>query len=390
MSRRKTNRGGHTAASTGKHTGAKIIVGVAFLLAIVYVITSLALGIRAGAPVWNPLKWVNRDTVQGEQGGDDETNDPGLTPGGYAAIDESGSLMRSGIIYTMPKSFAFIGENEVTPKTGATPAAVVTPNSDSVTITATVTPENASDKRVTWSSDSRYVTVTPLSDGSNIATVTLTDYSPSVFSESAATISCTSVSNPEAFGTCEVTRLATGDEINLFAEVKAPMLFYGDEVRLETRIEGKNGPDGLYYGEIGYTKTAMSIVVNTELFTEINNQLAAAELDYDVYNQFTYECLGSKNSVSVLINSPAEMFYDIHELDSDCTKFNNAFMRGIKNNNGNNSLNFQVNIQVSIGYEYKGINFGEITTTITDYIKLDELWVEVGDVEIGGDIVVTP
>lgn len=93
MSRRKTNRGGHTAASTGKHTGAKIIVGVAFLLAIVYVITSLALGIRAGAPVWNPLKWVNRDTVQGEQGGDDETNDPGLTPGGYAAIDESGSLM---------------------------------------------------------------------------------------------------------------------------------------------------------------------------------------------------------------------------------------------------------------------------------------------------------
>ncbi len=387
--RNNRNRGGNAAKTNKRPSVVGIIAALAILLAVVYVITSLAVGIRAGAPVWNPLNWGKAGAAQ-EQPDGDNSDDKGdeLTPGGYAAIDGNGRLMRSGIIYTMPKSFAFIGENEVTPKTGATPAAVVTPNSDSVTITATVTPENASDKRVTWSSDSRYVTVTPLSDGSNIATVTLTDYSPSVFSECEARITCTSVSNPAVSDTCKVTRLATVDEVNLFAEVKAPSLLYGYEISVETRLEGKNGPDGLCYGDISYTKTSMSIVVNTELFTAINNQLTAAGLSYDVYNQNSYECGGPNNSALVSINSPAEMFYDIHELDPECAKFNNAFMRGLKAT-GATLLSFQVEIQVSAGYSYNGVNFGEFTTTITDWVNLEQLWVEVGDIDIGGDKVIT-
>ena len=124
---------------TNTGTGIKIVAVLVFLLAVAYVITSLALGM-----VWNPVSWFKRDTAQTEPVGD--VGDVGeLTPGAYAAIDENGNLMREGVIYTMPESLVFIGDNTIQTKAGARAATAAEKLNvgKSVTVTATVTPDNA-------------------------------------------------------------------------------------------------------------------------------------------------------------------------------------------------------------------------------------------------------
>ena len=378
-----------------KSNGIGLIAAFVLVVAVVYVITSLALCVRAGAPVWNPLKWRTAGTAQTEPGGDvgDVGDVPELTPGEYAAIDENGNLMREGVIYTMPESLVFIGDNTIQTKAGARAATAAEKLNvgKSVTVTATVTPDNATDKRVTWSSDNPGVNVAPLSEGSNIAVVTLVSNAATVFSESAATITCKSVSNPAKLSICSVSRLATTDEIEFIADgANCPALSYNDDFTPTARIELKGGISAVRVGEVANISVSIIPANTAEFINCINAQLNVENINFDFSDYATFEAAPEFNGIydAVLILSPYDMFCG--DSSVNCDKFNNAFLRACKDTY--NGLSFPVEVYVNADYIFNGVKFGSFTQKIYyNRIDFDALWVEVGGVQIGGgDIVVTP
>lgn len=100
MSKKKhyNNRGGNRGggyAGKSNHTGAKVIAAIALLLAVAYVITSLALGMQ-----WNPLKWVKGDDVTGGQ------TEPNKTE--IVAVSSDGKKLLSANSYAMPRAMSFV------------------------------------------------------------------------------------------------------------------------------------------------------------------------------------------------------------------------------------------------------------------------------------------
>ena len=362
---------------------------VAILIAVV-----LLLAVGGGVGAWgagyaltgepNPTKW---NAAQKQPGDGDDV--PELTPGGYAAIDADGNLMRSGVIYNMPESLVFIGDNTVTQPEAGSRAATTAKNLGtykSVTVTATVTPNNATDKRVTWSSDNSGVDVAPLSDGSNIAVITLID--ASVFSENDVTITCTSVSNPAKFATCKVSRLATADEIELNCSIKyttnKTMVYVYDPAsppyKFSCAAQSDSGSPGLRYGDIENIRLRVQLEWNSEFFERINYYVNSPSFNADDAGDYVFE------NLEIFPLTPYELFYS-GLVDRD--KLNNAFLCACKDVYG--GLTVPVEIEAEGDYVYNGVTFGTVCS-ISEiyYINYSSLWVEVGGVEIGDDIVVTP
>lgn len=90
------NRGGYTAAE--KNTGAMVFTIALFVVIAAYFITALALGIKAGAPVWNPLKWGKAGATQTQPGGDETDNNPVI------AVGSDGEALRTGSAYSLRRS----------------------------------------------------------------------------------------------------------------------------------------------------------------------------------------------------------------------------------------------------------------------------------------------
>ncbi|MDE6868973.1 MAG: hypothetical protein K2J83_07540 [Clostridia bacterium] len=175
MAKRKSNRGGYAAKTNKRPSAVGIIAALAILLAVVYVITSLAVGIRAGAPVWNPLNWGNAAPATsdgGDNSNDNDDNGDELTPGGNVlnVIESNGIMPLSEQIPV--EDYAVYGISEET--------------ENAYLITMIIEPENAVDKRLIWSTSwqdsnsdwaqgkiaSDYMSATPLTDYSNQATLT--------------------------------------------------------------------------------------------------------------------------------------------------------------------------------------------------------------------------
>lgn len=155
---RGNNRGGGTAAKS-KHTGAKVIAAMALLLAMAYVITSLALGM-----VWNPLKWVKGGDVTGGQ------EEPNKTE--IVAVSSDGKKLLTNNSYAMPQAMAFVQKQSTYSK------------SKEFTVTATLSNEyingvfdwavsfvNPSSAWATGKVADYYVQATPTTDGSATATI---------------------------------------------------------------------------------------------------------------------------------------------------------------------------------------------------------------------------
>lgn len=156
MAKKKQSRRGGYAATT-KHTGAKIIVGVAFLLAIVYVITSLALGMQ-----WNPLKWVNRDSAEQEE--------PNKTE--IVAVSSDGKKLLTDNSYAMPQAMAFVNKQSTYSKSKEFNVTAELSNQYiNGVFDWTVSFVNPSSAWATGKVAEYYVQVTPLSDGSATATI---------------------------------------------------------------------------------------------------------------------------------------------------------------------------------------------------------------------------
>lgn len=126
---------------------------------------------------------------------DDTTEDTELTVGDV--VDDEGNEMVSGKVYAMAKTMSF-----------SAPSMLSNTARAGITLEATVLPLTATNRKVDWSvswldsgsgNASDYITVTPQSDGSNIATVTCNK----AFS-SRIVITVTSRDNPDAKASCTV------------------------------------------------------------------------------------------------------------------------------------------------------------------------------------------
>lgn len=135
------------------------------LLAVLMLAVAVTAAITQGFKNWNPYGWFDKKEEQPLP----EEN------GGGPVIDESGNEMNGGEVHEMPKQMTF---RSVAALDGESAY-------DSVTLHATVKPDDAEDKRITWvaifknpesawatgKTVTDYVTVTPQSEGSSVATV---------------------------------------------------------------------------------------------------------------------------------------------------------------------------------------------------------------------------
>lgn len=156
--------------STTKGTVVKVIAVVIALLMAAYVTISLVFG------SWNPVKWTEhrQEQIIPDNRGEDKTAEGS----GFMVKPENSELMK---LVAKPVMEGNDDEKYVTPDGIETYA-----NSNSYTLTATITPNTAGNKSVDWAVSwnnatstwangktvTDYVTVTPASDGALTATVT--------------------------------------------------------------------------------------------------------------------------------------------------------------------------------------------------------------------------
>ena len=242
---------------------------------IIVILAAGVFGVTAYASDWYRLpveEWGDRLGIGTDKPADEEKPDD-ETPGGV--VDGDGNVMDPEAVNVMPAAMAFTSD-----KAGNT-----------VKITATITPENATNQNVTWSvawknptsswargkTVTDYVTVTPDSSNSRKATVTCVK----AFSEQVI-VTATAVGNTSVKKTCTVdyekrmlgiqssTQSYEGiEEYEMFGQYREDIKLTRDHIQDSWTESSCEDPFAIKYGEgtitpdtrINYT----TIIINREL-----------------------------------------------------------------------------------------------------------------------------
>ena len=181
---------------------------------------------------------------------DDKTSDePTKEAGTSSCYDENGNLLKSGVKYAFQNSLNF--------------AEASASSTDGVTMTATIIPASALDKRVNWSVEwvdstsdwakdktvTDYVTVTADTTDSRIATVNcLAPFGSQI------KVVATSVENPSAKSYCTVDYLSRGEKI----EISMTINYYAGDTKVSSeQVQNKNGIMIMEYKELTDDITAV-------------------------------------------------------------------------------------------------------------------------------------
>lgn len=186
-----------------KNNGSKIFSGILAVL-LVLVIAAGVVGIGYVSDWFTDwTKFEQEQPADEEQGGEEE-----LPP----VVDENGEAMESGTVYAMPSRMLYTSA-------ATTAADGTTVSSSPITLEATITPDTATDKSVTWS----VAFVNPSSEWATDKTVT--DYVSVSSSGLTCTVTChqafgeqikitvTSNDNPEATDSCVVDYLKRIEDV---------------------------------------------------------------------------------------------------------------------------------------------------------------------------------
>ena len=186
-----------------KNNGSKILSGILAVL-LVLVIAAGVVGVGYMSDWFTDwTKFEQEQPADEEQGGEEE-----LPP----VVDENGETMESGTVYAMPARMLYTSA-------ATTAADGTTVSSSPITLEATITPDTATDKSVTWS----VAFVNPSSEWATDKTVT--DYVSVSPSGLTCTVTChqafgeqikitvTSDDNPEATDSCVVDYLKRVEDV---------------------------------------------------------------------------------------------------------------------------------------------------------------------------------
>lgn len=223
----------------------------------------------------------------------DDTNPTETAQGNV--LDENGDNLADGEVHPMPVNMLF-----------ALPMATAADTSTSVTVKATVLPEDATNKKldwaVKWKNESSswatgkqvasYVTVTPTADGSATATVT----NKAAFGEQIV-ITVTSRDNPDAKAECTVDYLQRIESATL--KIGSLSVNLGGNTNVTVLVGKNTGGAG---GTITLTKTLASVYTVAETYTEkVSFTGGQQETSYDYGSDyFAYRSSGSMGSSSCI------------------------------------------------------------------------------------------
>lgn len=178
-----------------RKSGSSVLTKVAAFLLIIVLLGVIAVGVWLGVETQGFKDWTY---FNGEQ----QTEQPAEEEQPSDVTDGEGNAMASGTAYALPAAMVY----SATTRDSASA-------SDGVTVTATVLPETAIDKSVTWNvafanaesewasgkTATDYLTVTPDEGDSRIAVLTCNE----AFGEQIV-LTCASVSDPTKTATCTV------------------------------------------------------------------------------------------------------------------------------------------------------------------------------------------
>jgi len=340
MSNKKHNRGGNRGGgdatkNTGKHKGAKIIAVLVFLLAVAYVITSLALGM-----VWNPLKWIKKPDKPAAS----------KSPLTISISEENGISLTSSVESGEPKT---------------------------VRIEANFTPADATETKVEWtmyaqglSAVEDYILMTP--DANNAPGVTLTCLKPF---HRRIWLSCTSLANSELSAECDVDYL------------KVPLDFWGGEAKYIGSTT-----ENFSFNEIEYDvgtveptiKGDVTINFAEGIITALQSAGYSIQNNYKIFNVMTDDRMTAR---SIIYQAMRESNDEFRESDLDSAMA--VIGKHLKANEAEYNDNFLFLFKFQGVYEYNGETIGSFEQQ-NDFglNNLNEFTVYPEDINIGGGVVI--
>lgn len=275
------------------------------------------------------------------------------------AIDNNGNQLQQGKVYTLPRGIMFT-------------SSTTTSNKPSVTVRATVSPDNADDKRVIWSSsNANSVTVTADEDDCLTATITCLD----TLVDGQVYITCTSVDNPDAKAVCTIDYLINGSAIEFVASIDGDPseIVFGDEYTVSARWDNTTPGAGTVMGDI--SDVSWAIELTYEITAIVDSYLA--ESGYDVSAVY-YDAFESSSYAGTLFETPYDCFYG-GSIDCDPDDFNHAFKMAM--------LECETHAIFSIGgnYSYKGKSYKYGSKNIPVSFSMSGIWISVDNVEVDND-----
>ena len=339
MSNRKHNRGGNRGGGyAGKSKGGKLVKVIAvglFLLAVAYVITSLALGM-----VWNPLKWIKKP----------DKSAASKSPLTISISEENGISLTSSVESGEPKT---------------------------VRIEANFTPADATETKVEWSMYAQglsavedYIQMTP--DANNAPGVTLTCLKPF---HRRIWLSCTSLANSELSAECNVDYL------------KVPLDFWGGEAKYIGSTT-----ENFSFNEIEYDvgtveptiKGDVTINFAEGIITALQSAGYSIQNNYKIFNVMPDDRMTAR---SIIYQAMRESNDEFRESDLDSAMA--VIGKHLKANEAEYNDNFLFLFKFQGVYEYNGETIGSFEQQ-NDFglNNLNEFTVYPEDINIGGGVVI--
>lgn len=389
---RNYNNRNKSAESSDGGKWLAVICGFAVVfLALIYIIVSNIIG------VWNPVAWVNRK--KSEEGADNADKQP-------VAVDDKGNPYYSGVMYTLPKGLTFLN----TLNEGAAPAKYSLADDEGetiikggegelyVTLRATVLPENADVRAVTWENsapDSLRITYINGSKGSNeplegeLNNTILLSFKNNLYET--AMITCRSVSNPDIYATCTIDQVVPLESLTYTAALTGGTteLVFGEEYTAAVTFEKKPGAIGTVIGTID--NPAWRIDISAGLYFKIQQYLQKSGFVGNNYGDMYFET-NRGESTRALYASPYETFASTPDAgsyqDASPDAFNNAFKLGVRDCAASGTQ--QALLQVWAGYTYKGYGIGSVRleTDTACTFDVSNIWIDVTQITIDNDNIV--
>lgn len=388
--RNYNNRNKSAESSDGGKWFAVICGFAVVFLALIYIIVSNIIG------VWNPVAWVNR-----KKSADDAAN-ADKQP---VAVDDKGNPYYSGVMYTLPKGLTFLN----TLDEGAAPVKYSLADEGEtiikggegelyVTLRATVLPENADDKSVTWENsapDSLRITYINGSKGSNeplegeLNNTILLSFKSNLYET--ATITCRSVSNPNIYATCTVDQVVPLESLTYTAALTGGTteLVFGEEYTAAVTFEKKPGAIGTVIGTID--NPSWRIDISSGLYLTIQQYLQKSGFVGNNYGDMYFET-NRGESTRALYASPYETFASTFDAgsyrDASPDAFNNAFKLSVRYCVAHGLT--QARLAVWAGYNYKGYGIGSVRleTATACTFDVSNIWIDVTQITIDNDNIV--
>lgn len=269
-------------------------------------------------------------------------------------VDGNGNVMKAGTVYAMPSNITFY-----TAKSG----------SSSVKVKATITPHNADDKSVTWTSDAPdIVSVAPSPDDPLTATITKLR----TLVDGRVTITCRSVDNPSKYAECIIDQLIGSDVLELVGSINGnpSELVFGNSYTVSAYWNDITPGVGTIKGDTDNVRWSLNLTY--AFMQKVDEHLAGT--GYTLTGEDG--CFDTTGVTGTLFATPYG-FYMGPPCDSET--FNHAFKLAMK------ETDVHATLTIHADYTYKGRIYHSGSVDIPVKFSLSGIWIGVDGVEIDQD-----